>query len=425
MIPLAFALVLAAIVAIVMLPPLHPAQIWAFFWALAVGAYSLRLLPYQRLGVLTQVLLGFAVLGFMGGAIAGEHVGGKAADRLDARRGPSKMVHLPLAAMIAVGLTFVGLVGFLLQVERNYGLRAALVSSSSVRQAVELGAFNISIKYVYVAIAASVLCGASAAISPHTRRWALVGGATVLSTYFATGRSTVVVAIVSGLCAYALARRELPSKRSFILGGCAVAIVAIGAFTIGGSLIGKTFANSELATIDSVFERHAPLKLVALPYEYMSAPIAGFGLEVGLASHLPRTSGCASFGYICSILRHAGVDVEAVPEVRPFTAAPLKWNTYTSLDAPLLDGGPWLVIPAAIFAGIVSGAAWMAARRRRLLALICYAALAPAIVTAHGSNNFTAPLLVGSILIAMGALSIAKMINRTSMRGGPCEDRRL
>jgi hypothetical protein len=421
---LAFVFLIVAIVGVAMLPPLHPVQIWAFFWSLAIGAYSLGLLPYQQLGVLPQVLLGLALLGFMGGAMVGEHLGKRAADRLEARRGPSQMAHLPLAAKIVFALTLLGLVGFLLQVERSYGLRAALVSSPHVRQAIEAGAFNVSIKYVYVAVAASVLCGASAAIGPHTRRWVLAGGSAVLSTYFATGRSTVVVATVAGLCAYALTRLDLPSKRSFIIGGCTVAVVAVGIFTIGGSLIGKTFANSELATIDSVFERHVSLRLTALPYEYMSAPIAAFGLEVGLANRLPRTSGCASFGYVCSILRHSGVDVEPIPEVRPFTAAPLKWNTYTSLDAPLLDGGLWLVVPAAILAGIASGAAWAAARRRRLPALVCYAALTPAIVTAHGSNNFTAPLLVGSILIALGALLIAQMIHRTSIWRGPCDDRR-
>lgn len=407
-------LLVAAIVAVVVLPPLHPAQIWAFVWALSVGAYSLRLFPYVQLGILAQVLIGGASLGFMGGAMVGERLGRRAASRLEVRRGPSQIVHLPLAARIAFVLTLLGLIGFLLQAEHSYGLRAALVSDRYVRRAIETGAFNISIKYVYAAVAASVLCGACAAIGPHRRRWALAGGFAVFSTYFATGRSTVVVTTVSALCAYALARSDLPSKRSFILGGCAVAIVAIGIFTIGGSLIGKTFANSELATIDSTFERHAPLRSAALPYEYMSASIAAFGLEVGLANHLPRTSGCASFGYLCSILRHAGLDVEPFPEVRPFTAAPLKWNTYTALDAPLLDGGPWLVIPAAILAGIVSGIIWAAARQRRLLALVCYAALTPAIVTAHGSNNFTAPLLLGSVVVALGALLIAQMINRTA-----------
>jgi hypothetical protein len=415
-------LLVAAVVAVVALPPLHPAQIWAFVWALAVSAYSLRLFPYLQLGVLAQVLIGCASLGFMSGALLGEHLGRRAVSRLEVRRGPSQMVDLPLAGRIAFALTLLGLIGFLLQAEHSYGLRAALVSSPDVRQAVKTGAFNITIKYVYAAVAASVLCGACAAIGPHRRRWVLAGGFAVSSTYFTTGRSTVVAATVSALCAYALARPSLPSKRSIILGGCAVAIVAIGIFTIGGSLIGKTFNNSELATIDSTFERHASLRSAALPYEYMSAPIAAFGLEVGLANHLPRTTGCAFFGYICSILRHAGLEVEPLRAVRPFTAAPLKWNTYTSLDAPLLDGGPWLVVPAAILAGILSGLTWAAARRRRLFGLVCYAALTPAIVTAAGSNNFTAPLLLGAMVVALGALLIAQMINRPDTRRRPCED---
>jgi hypothetical protein len=331
-------------------------------------------------------------------------------------------VDLLLAGRIAFALTLLGLIGFLLQAGHSYGLRAAVVSSTDVRHAIERGVFSITIKYTYVAIAASVLCGACAAIGPHRRRWALAAGFAVFSTYFATGRLTVVAATVSALCAYAFARPELPSKRLFMLGACAVAVIAIGIFTVGGSLIGKTFAKSELATIDSVFEQHASLRSAALPYEYMSASIAAFGVEVALANHLPRTSGCASFGYICSILHHAGLEVETFPAVRPFTAAPLKWNAYTSLDAPLLDGGPWLVIPAAILAGIVLGGIWAAARRRRLLALVCYAALTPAIVTTPESNSFTRPLLPGALAIALGALLIAKMINRTAIRRTPCED---
>jgi hypothetical protein len=116
-------------------------------------------------------------------------------------------------------------------------------------------------------------------------------------------------------------------------------------------------------------------------------------------------------------MRHAGLNIQTVPEIRSFTAAPLKWNTYTALDSPLLDGGKWLVVPAAILAGLLLGGTWQAARRRSLLAILCYAMLTPAIVTSSGSENFTAPLLLGAILIALAAMTAAQIVNNTLRRG--------
>jgi ABC-type glycerol-3-phosphate transport system permease component len=415
-------LIVTALAACVALPPLHPAQIWVFVWALAVGVYSLKLLPYLALGARAQVLIGGASLGFMSSSLIGERLTRSSASRFKLPRKAVSEVDIQVAASLTLGLTLLGLLAFLLQAAQRYGLRAALVSSSDVRHAIEAGTFKVTIKYVYAAVSASVLCGACAAMGPHRVRWAIAAGSAVLSTYFTTGRATLVIATVSALCAYALSCPRLPSRRSLVVSVLIVAIIALGSFTIGGSLIGKTFKNSELATIDSQFERHPSLRWAALPYEYISAPIAAFAVEVSLSDALPRTDGCASAGYICSILHHAGVNVNAFPEVRPFTAPPLAWNTYTSLDAPLLDGGVWLVIPAAALAGIVLGAMWEGARQRRVLAIVVYAALAPAIVTATGSNDFTAPLLLGAIVIALGAVLTAKIINQKTIRLRRCGD---
>jgi oligosaccharide repeat unit polymerase len=409
---LALALVVIAAVAVMVLPPLHPAQIWSVVWALAVTSYSLKLLPYLTLGVRAQVLIGGASLAFIIGTFVGERLSVPGISRLHLRWAPSQMLDLSLAGAIALGLTCLGLVAFLLQAEQRYGLRAALVSSPQVRLAIQAGTFNITIKYVYAAVAASVLCGARAAAEPHRMRWAFGGLLAISSTYFTTGRSPLVIATVSALCAYALAAHGLPRRRSLILGAVAVAAIALAIFMVGGSVIGKTFENSELATVDSVFERHASLRWAALPYEYLSAPVAAFGLEASLSSRLPRTDGCASAGFICSILSHAGLRIKPFPQVRPFTEQPLRWNTYTSLDAPLLDGGIWLVIPAFAFVGMALGAIWAAARRRGWLAIVCYAGFAPAIVTASGSNGFTAPLILGAIAVTVSCMLGARIINQ-------------
>jgi hypothetical protein len=406
------ALIVIAVAAIASLPPLHPAQIWAIVWALAVGAYALRLLPYIRLDALAKLLIIGATLAFISGTLFGERLSRRLLPSHEGRRSPAADVGLRPAATLVLATTVLGLFAFLAQAARAYGLHAALVSSSAVRLGVQTGVFHLTIKYIYTAVAAGALCAYCAATNAHPRRWASASVLAVLSTYFATGRATVVAAAVAALSAYALARPQLPAKRWFLLGGCVVAVIAVAVFTIGGSLIGKTFANSELATIDSPFVRHPALRPAALPYEYLSAPIAAFGLEASLAGRLPQLGGCASFGYVCSALRHGGFAVSAIPEVRPFTAAPLKWNTYTALDAPLLDGGAWAVVPAAALIGMLLGAVWLAARERRVCAILCYAILVTPVLTSPGSNDFTAPFLLGAILFTVGAVLATRLVKR-------------
>lgn len=70
-----------------------------------------------------------------------------------------------------------------------------------------------------------------------------------------------------------------------------------------------------------------------------------------------------------------------------------------------------MVIPATTLAGIFFGALWLAARQRALLGLLGYAVLMPSIVTAGGSNNFTASYLLGAVLISIGAVLAARLIN--------------
>lgn len=408
---LAIALVAAAVIAFGALPPLHPAQLWAVVWALAVGSYALKLLPYSPLGGEVQVLIGGASLCFIGGTLVGEHLGARVGSILPLSCSELRARDLPVAATIAVGVTFLGLTAFLAQATQKYGLHAALVSSPQVRLAIQAGVFKVTIKYVYAAVAAALLCGACAATDRHRLRWIVLAALAIVSTYFTTGRSSLVVGTISALCAYALVAAKLPQRRSLIVGAVAVAAVAFTIFTIGGSVIGKTFKNSELATIDSSFVQHPAFRWAALPYEYLSAPIAAFGVEVSLARHIPRTDGCASAAVLCTILTDVGVNAKPFPQVRPFTAPPVKWNTYTSLDAPLLDGGTGLVVPAAAFVGAIMGALWLAARRRRWLAIVLYATLAPAIATAFGSNGFTAPLQLGVALITVGSVLVARVVN--------------
>src|SRR5205085_2102400 len=121
----------------VALPPLHPAQLWAFVWALAVGTYSLKLLPYVALGTRAQVLIGGASLGFMGSSLIGERLTRRSAFRFKLPGKAVSAVDIQVAAALTLGLTLFGLLAFLLQAAQRYGLRAAFVSSSDVRHAIE------------------------------------------------------------------------------------------------------------------------------------------------------------------------------------------------------------------------------------------------------------------------------------------------
>src|SRR5947199_10177527 len=61
-------LLATAVVAVARLPPLHPAQLWTVPWTIAVGLYSLRLLPYRSLSTTTVVVAGASSLAFVAGA---------------------------------------------------------------------------------------------------------------------------------------------------------------------------------------------------------------------------------------------------------------------------------------------------------------------------------------------------------------------
>jgi hypothetical protein len=93
-----------------------------------------------------------------------------------------------------------------------------------------------------------------------------------------------------------------------------------------------------------------------------------------------------------------------IPQIRPFTARPLQWNTYTALDVPLIDGGTAMLIPILALIGILTGLLWRVACRRQTLGVVAYALESVALLTAAGSFNFTAPALVGGFLISLLAL---------------------
>jgi oligosaccharide repeat unit polymerase len=400
--------------AIVRLPPLHPAQLWSVPWAIAAGLFALQLLPYRELSLLTCALAAGATLAFVAGTVVGDrYVGPRASGAASVRADYGLVAPAAIGALV---LTALLLLAFLWQTIDRFGLHDALVSSADVRIAIGTGAAPVTIKYVYAAIAACALSGAAAAHAPttgHRIGWAIASGAAVVSLYFSTGRSTVVYGVIIAVIAYLLGRPRLPKRNSFLLGVGAIACIAVIVHILGGLVIGKTYANNAgLRQTPSFFTSNTEFRTFALPYQYASAPIAALGVQVDGSTRLGTSHGCAVFSEACSVLRDLGADIEPVRRIRPFTPPPLPWNTYTVLDAPLLDVGVIGAIPLMAIVGILIGALWGAARARRRHALIAYPIAAAAVIAANSQFAFTAPHLLGAIIIASGLLVLSGQVRR-------------
>jgi hypothetical protein len=408
------ALGVATAFSVARLTPLHPAQLWLVTWFGAVGLYSLRLLPFHDLSRSTTALIAAGSVSFVAGTLL--------APRLSSRLTRPTPRALPFdvlrrAALLGLAATSVLLLLFLSQVAARYGLRSAIVSSPEVRNAIQSGATSITIKYVYVALCAVALCGATAARASdrrQRRRWAVAALSAVAATYFSTGRATIVMAGVMALVAYALNRDSVLTRRKLIVAATGVALTAAAVLVVGGQIIGKTFDASGLASIDSAFTDHPAISQLALPYQYASAPIASLEVQVATAAHMDHTDGCATLDWACSALNAVGVDARPYPRIRPFTRDPMRWNTYTALDAPLLDGGIWLVPVALATLGLTMGFLWSLGQSGSTAARVLYAILSPAVLTSSGSNNFTAPYLLGAAALSLILVFIAR---RATPRG--------
>jgi oligosaccharide repeat unit polymerase len=406
-IAVAVLLVPSAAVALWRLPPLHPVTLWLLPWAAAVTLHALRLLPYRPLGAGTAALIVGATGAFAGGVLLAERrfPVWPRPPRTDAERA------LRLAAVAAGCLTALATAAFLVDVSRRFGLRAALMPSAQVREAIAAGTLAATIKYVYVALAGAVLLAYAAGRAQGRRRrlpWIAGALLCVAVTVFSTGRATVFAAFLIACAAFTLADPGLLTRRRFTAAVAAFAALAVVVLYVGGAIIGKTYENNvDIQSVESVFTEHPSLRPLALSYQYASAPVAALDVLVGASKPFGVTHGCGVLTAGCSILRRVGVPVQPVSIVRPFTARPLMWNTYTSLDMPLLDFGWVLLTPFALLLGLLVGGAWRAARDGLAMGAVVYAFLCAALIASAGSFNFLANHYVGAVLIALALWAIA------------------
>jgi hypothetical protein len=417
----ALSLVLLALAgwSIAFLPPLHPAQLWAVPWSVAVNLYSLRLLPFRSLSWTTTIIVAAAAFAFSLFALVGERFLER---RLEWPQ-ESKLKYRTIrpAALAVVVLTSVGVLAFVVSAAILYGLSDTLTASFHLRTEIGLGGLSIQIKYVYAALAAVGLCciAAGLAPSPRLRRlWLTTAIASGASIYFATGRATVLSALIIGLVAYFISRGQVLERRRLLIGIGVVMGMALGIFLAGGQLIGKTYANSaDLQAVPSLFARHSSVSVFALPYKYVTAPVAALDIQVRSASVWGDANGCAEGAEFCKGLRLIEPRVRPVPRIRPFTAPPLPWNTYTGLDLPLLDGGKVLAVPIVAILGFLCGILWAQSRRGNVLVIFVYSIEAAAIVGSPAVFLFTAPhvlgaLLIGAVAILMASGTPARIVNR-------------
>lgn len=393
------------------LPALHPAQLWLTSWLLALALFALHLLPYGPLANKTLLMVVIATTAFVFATFV--------APRLVAPRGGISLVKASHTELAGASLLAVALAGwgiFMAQAVRTSGIRDALLTSASVRGSILEGQYTFAIKYVYFAIAAAVMCAVAAGVvPPRRRRWLLAAGLAVVCTYFATGRATVVTTAFAAVVAFLLAGDVRLPLRRVLLGAAAAGLLSLLLFVVMGQLVGKTYANSDLGTVRSFFTEHPDVEALGTPYMYASAPIGALNV---LVQNPPadRSDGCAMLSVVCVVLSHAGLEAKPTPPIRPFTADPIPWNTYTALDDAIRDFG-FLGVPIVFsLLGLVCGWLWVAVRRGRLGGTAVYAVISTSIITSAGANSFAAGHVLGAMGLALVSLAAA-MVFRISIAG--------
>lgn len=413
--PLAILLILAAALAVRRYPAFHPAQLWAIPWAIAGFTFALDLLPYREIRLTSAALIALSVYGFIGGTeFARRHALILRAPRIGLGR-VRRQVAVELSAWIAFAIATIWCLAFVLEAAGELGIGNVVSADYAVRQAIGDGSFDATIKFTYAALgSAAVAAVAAGRADTHRRRnvWLLISVLSVAMIYLATGRSTLLAAATVAAVAFILSAQVRVTPRRLAIAGSISASAALVVFLVGGEITGKTFANNpDLARLPSAFNGGIDLpNWMALPYEYMSAPIPASDVQLGYVVGVGGIGGCVTFPEVCGGLQRLGVDAEPVDRVRLFTARPLRWNTYTSIDSPALDFGWVPTAPFFFLIGIAGGALWNRAERGGPGSIAIYALLAPALITGFNVFNFTAPHVVGSMIYAAAIMTATRYL---------------
>lgn len=400
---LAAGLACAAAIALRRLTFLHPATLWLAAWALAMMLFALRALPYHRLSTTTLFIIGGWSALFCVGTLLGSRLGNVHVPPHWTHRFQADSHHLAPAAALAATIAVAGLGAFLLQVASSYGWRAAIVSDPQVRLAIADGATPYTIKYIYFAFAAAALAGLTAgrATCSATRMaWIAVAIAMIGSQYFSTGRSNILLAAVMACIAYFLSDPRAITRRRVLLVAGGVGASTLLIFLGMGSLLGKSFEASDVQTFDNTFARHEALQPLALPYQYVTAPLPAFDVVRRVTPGMGRGA-CQTLSPMCAIGRTLGLRMSPEPSLTGFTKAPASWNTFTALYSPLVDAGPVLGALIILAEGVFFGLLWASARTGSIYAMGAYAAMSSAVAYSTVENTLLQPHLIGAALIVI------------------------
>jgi oligosaccharide repeat unit polymerase len=415
------AFLLTSVWSLISLPAPHPLQLWSVPWGIASFSFALGLLPFIEISWVTVGLIlgSTATLGLgvaIGERIYSGHVRKSASEDVD-----ELQAILRPAALVAIGLTVILLLAFLMQLTLRFGVLDTLVANSDVRLAIGEGQFPITVKYVYANLAAIALSGAMAGLASRARLsgpWIVTLLLLITTTYFSTARSNIFLGGVVAWVAFFVFRQHRPRWRSVAMAAVTAIAASVAVFVVLGGLVGKEFdAYPEFEQVPNAFQDNGTLSNVAIPYRYLSSSIPAFELQVQQSSLVGETYGCAMFSEACGALQAVGLNVEPVPRVKAFTAPYFEWNTYTSLDLPLIDFGKLLLAPIFGLIGVLVGLSWAAARRSRIIGGVTYSLLAGCLVGGYSTFFFTSPHIVGALLIALGSLGVASL-RQSSVDGG-------
>jgi hypothetical protein len=416
-----------------------PAALVVAVWGVALGAFELRLLPYPPLRPDTAWLLGGALVLMCAGAV----VGGVTLSRW---AGPSRDEPTPvpyanawLLLYAAIGLLGVAL--YLREVDRVLGLETLIHRPWLVRLAIgDRTIRSTFLFFEYFCIITPIVAVAMRLTGTrlHPMVWAAAAVCT-LATWITTDRTHFFVLV---LTSYFLVVFRLGARCSFgrLLGVSAAAGLALLAnFLLVEIWVGKwavpvsvTSARSTRPSVATApvprlaawtgAEAHTPSFQAATPpatappeaappawrarlariasrtttlYLYATGSIAALNSLVG--DPPPRTHGVHTFYPIARALERAGVIAGPLPDAvltaRPVgmtTGPELRFNTYTFLSYPFEDFGSTGAIAYASIVGLVSGAVYGFARRRRAspAALLAIAQISGAIVLSIFVNKF-------------------------------------
>src|SRR5439155_21539525 len=99
--------------------------------------------------------------------------------------------------------------------------------SPEVKAYLSGGAGPVSAAYVDVAFAATALCALSAALTSAGARvrWLLATAVSAGTVYFSTSRGFIVVAVITGIAAFALGASDVDRRRLAIISLAALPVI--------------------------------------------------------------------------------------------------------------------------------------------------------------------------------------------------------